>query len=275
MHALLRELPSVAGVAPEELDAAALSWPAGDGHTDAVLAVPCAVVLMAAAERVTRDVHVAALQALVAADLAVAQWPAACDFAQLPTLLRAAAKASPDLAALAALPWYDALLPLHAYLTDGVFDWPPSEAVAHIFNGLLADPVLSGIGHLVPPEHAQSLMQILVSAQAVVAHHAGSAVVHCRVRWDAAEPYQNRHVLFPTEHLLATPLVGRDSELERLLQCCQQPNGCAVVFGAPGVGKSHLALHVAQRLRAQGARILRLPAVYEDQLVHDMAAIAR
>ena len=52
-----------------------------------------------------------------------------------------------------------------------------------------------------------------------------------------------------------TPLIGRDEEIELLLRRwrhCQAGEGCAVVLtGEPGIGKSHIALALEERLQAE------------------------
>src|SRR5262249_14729972 len=52
-----------------------------------------------------------------------------------------------------------------------------------------------------------------------------------------------------------TPLVGRDEEIELLLRRWQRAasgEGCVVVLtGEPGIGKSHIALALQERLQAE------------------------
>jgi len=52
-----------------------------------------------------------------------------------------------------------------------------------------------------------------------------------------------------------TPLIGRDEEIELLLrrwQRCTHGEGCVVVLtGEPGIGKSHIALALEERLQAE------------------------
>jgi class 3 adenylate cyclase len=58
-----------------------------------------------------------------------------------------------------------------------------------------------------------------------------------------------------------TPLIGRDEEIELLLrrwQRCTHGEGCAVVLtGEPGIGKSHIALALQERIQAEPHITLR------------------
>lgn len=64
----------------------------------------------------------------------------------------------------------------------------------------------------------------------------------------------------PVEHLQPTaPLVGRQAELRRCLALAADPDVAEVwITGAPGMGKTCLALHVAARLASRGTRTVEL-----------------
>lgn len=64
-------------------------------------------------------------------------------------------------------------------------------------------------------------------------------------------------------------IVGRDAERERLLDLASEAEaggaGAAVIVGEPGIGKSHLAWHVAHDLRGKGWRLLHAETASHDR----------